>query len=293
MEHKSIHVQINTTKSAEHVFQCICQVRNWWTLDFTGSAANLHDEFVIHHPGRHYSKQRVVDFVPSQRICWEVIESRLDWINGDKEEWTGTRMEFAITEIKGNTHLDFRHEGLTEEKACFGRCTEGWQMVIAQRLLTFIETDKSLEDEPESSRKDLHVELSVQAAPGEVLSKIAAVGDWWARDFSGSAGEKGDRFTVRFGKTFVDFSITELIPEQKVIWTVTDCNLEWINNKKEWAGSQVVFDLAASTNTTAISFTHIGLTPEVECYKSCEPGWKHHLVDSLVPFINSGKGFPE
>ena len=133
----------------------------------------------------------------------------------------------------------------------------------------------------------------VNASVEETMKKISQVNFWWAKNFKGNADKLNDIFTVDFGKTFVDFQISELIPNKKVIWKVTDCNLDWINNKKERNGTEVVFEISEKEKTTQINFTHIGLVPGVECYNDCEVGWNGFVTNSLVKFINEGKGMPE
>jgi hypothetical protein len=140
---------------------------------------------------------------------------------------------------------------------------------------------------------NFHRTITVHASPEEAMDKISHVNLWWAKNFKGKAGRPGDSFTVRFGETFVDFKVSELVPNKKVVWKVTDCNLHWINDKKEWNGTDVVFDISKKGNETQIDFTHVGLVPGVECYKDCEVGWNGHVTNSLVKLINEGKGVPE
>ena len=135
--------------------------------------------------------------------------------------------------------------------------------------------------------------ISVNAAPKTAYEKIAKVDGWWAKNFSGKALHENDTFKVNFGETFVDFKITEAIPGKKAIWHVTDCHLDWINNKKEWQGTEVVWELTPDKEGTKIKMTHEGLVPEVECYEDCETGWNGHVKGSLVAFINENKGRPE
>ncbi len=95
-----------------------------------------------------------------------------------------------------------------------------------------------------------------------------------------------DKFTVPFGEpSFVDFVVSEMITNKKVIWSVTDCYLPWFNDKKEWNNTQVVFELSGENGKTKIDFTHIGLVPGIECYDACEKGWDGHVTESLVKFI--------
>jgi hypothetical protein len=142
-------------------------------------------------------------------------------------------------------------------------------------------------------KQDFNLTINVKASPADAMEKINQVNQWWAKNVKGKADKRGDKFTVDFGKTFVDFQISELIPEKKVVWKVTDCNLHWINNKKEWKDTEVVFELMKKNNSTQIEFTHVGLVPQFECYRNCEAGWTEHVTVSLVKLINEGKGNPE
>ena len=143
------------------------------------------------------------------------------------------------------------------------------------------------------AKKNYHVTLKVNASAEEAMKRISQVNKWWAKKVKGKAEKLNDEFTVDFGETFVDFQISELVPNKKVVWKVIDCNLHWIENKKEWNRNEVVFEIIPGRNSTKIDFTHIGLVPGVECYEDCEVGWNGHLMGSLVNLINEGKGQPE
>ena len=142
-------------------------------------------------------------------------------------------------------------------------------------------------------KKNFHVAISVNASAEETIKNINAVNLWWAKSVIGKSEKLNDKFTVDFGETYVDFQITELILNKKVVWKVLDCNLQWIKEKKEWKDTEVVFEISPENNKTKIDFTHIGLVPGVECYNDCESGWTGHITNSLVKLINEGKGMPE
>ena len=145
----------------------------------------------------------------------------------------------------------------------------------------------------ETTIKDFDYSLLVKASAKEAMKKISQVNLWWAKNFKGKAAKLNDMFSVYFGDTFVDFKISEVIPGKKIIWLVTDCNLGWIKDKKEWKNTEVIWALTEKDGKTQIDFVHKGLTPESECYESCKPGWTGHLKGSLVKLINDGKGNPE
>lgn len=141
--------------------------------------------------------------------------------------------------------------------------------------------------------ENFHKTIKVNAAAKEAMKKISQVNLWWAKNFKGKAEKLNDAFSVHFGETFVNFQISELVPDKKVVWKVTDCNLHWIKAKKEWNGTEVVFEISQKNDSTQIDFTHIGLIPGVECYNDCDAGWTGHITKSLVHLINEGKGMPE
>ena len=143
------------------------------------------------------------------------------------------------------------------------------------------------------ANKSFHTTIQVNASPEETIKKIGQVNKWWAKNVNGKSENLHDNFTVDFGTTWVDFQITELVPNKKVVWKVTDCNLEWIQNKKEWKGTNVVFEISENKNASQIDFTHFGLIPSFECYEDCKTGWTEHVTESLVNFINNGNGMPQ
>jgi len=135
---KDYTVTITVSQTPEEVFTAILQIPKWWTKDFEGSVAKLNDEFVICHPGQHYSKQKLVEVIPGKRLVWLVTDSTLNWLKKDQHEWTNTKMIFSITPKGDETVLHFTHEGLVPEKECYARCGQGWKMVITEGLVRFI-----------------------------------------------------------------------------------------------------------------------------------------------------------
>ena len=144
MENKSFTATIEVAKSPQDVFKCLKEVPKWWSKDFEGSSGKLHDEFVICHPGRHFSKQRLIEVIPDKKIVWYVTESNLDWLEKDQAEWTGTKMIFELTPKENKTVINFMHEGLAPGKECYDRCQQGWNMVIKERLFNFITEGKEI-----------------------------------------------------------------------------------------------------------------------------------------------------
>jgi len=126
MKKKNYTATIEVAKSAKDVFNDIKEVSKWWSKDYEGNSTNLNDEFVICHPGAHFSKQKLIEVIPDKKVVWLVTDSELNWLENDKHEWTNTKMIFEITPKEDKTLLHFTHEGLAPEIECYDRCTNAW-----------------------------------------------------------------------------------------------------------------------------------------------------------------------
>lgn len=138
---------------------------------------------------------------------------------------------------------------------------------------------------------DFNCSIAANISAEEATKKIANVPEWWGVTFTGNAGKQNDKFTITMGgDSFFHFTVTEFIPGKRIAWLITDCNMPWYSDKKEWANTRLIFDLHENNGGTELHFTHEGLTPDIECYKDCEPGWTHWIKTSLFSYLTTGKG---
>jgi hypothetical protein len=141
---KDYSATIELATSPMNVFTHLKDVSKWWSKDFEGNSAQLNDEFVICHPGRHFSKQKLVEVIPDKKLVWLVTDSKLDWLDKDKGEWTDTKMIFELVPKGDKTVLHFTHEGLVPEKQCYAMCERGWNNVIKDWLVKYIIEGKAI-----------------------------------------------------------------------------------------------------------------------------------------------------
>ena len=140
---------------------------------------------------------------------------------------------------------------------------------------------------------DYHSQLRANTTAKQAFENISHVSAWWAKNFEGSARKLNDVFTVRFGETFVTFRITEMVADKWIVWQVEDCHLPWLNDKKEWNNTKVIWEITSSkTHSTQVDMTHVGLVPGIECYDRCEEGWDRHIKESLFKLLTEDKGQP-
>jgi hypothetical protein len=141
-------------------------------------------------------------------------------------------------------------------------------------------------------QKNYHSTIETNVSPKRAFNSINSVTEWWDQDVTGSSQKLRDEFTVRFGDTSVDFRIIEMVPDQKVVWEVTDCYLPFLKDKTEWKGTKVIFEISERNSLTRIDMTHEGLVPGIECYENCEKGWNLYFKESLYKLLTTGKGVP-
>jgi hypothetical protein len=138
---------------------------------------------------------------------------------------------------------------------------------------------------------DYTITFAIDNSVEETFNTINKVTDWWTNDLIGSSTNVNDVFTVHFGDVHVSTQkIIELIPNQKIVWLVTESKLNFIKDQQEWNNTTVCFELFKQGDTTLLHFTHVGLTPEVECYTSCTKGWDYFIKGSLYKLLTEGKG---
>ena len=141
--------------------------------------------------------------------------------------------------------------------------------------------------------QSLTVTFTVDQTPGEVFDAINNVRGWWSGEIDGSTDKLGEEWTYRYKDVHRSTQkITELVPGKKVVWHVTDATLNFVKDKTEWNGTDIVFEIKSKDGKTELRFTHIGLVPTFECYGGCSGAWGFYINDSLRNLITAGKGQP-
>ena len=142
--------------------------------------------------------------------------------------------------------------------------------------------------------KDLTITFQVDQTPHEVFNAVNNVRGWWSEGIEGDTQELNDEFIYRHKDIhYSKQKLIELVPDQRVVWLVTDSRLNFLENKTEWTGTTIHFEINSHENKTELRFTHMGLTPGVECYEACLDGWGMYARNSLYQFITTGKGAPD
>jgi hypothetical protein len=105
-------VEIELTKSPNDVFSHLINLKAWWPENFEGKNTKLNSEFVLSTGDSHFSKNKVIEFVPDKKFAWLVTEGLR---KTDNFEWAGTKMIFELTPKGNNTILKFTYDGVVLE----------------------------------------------------------------------------------------------------------------------------------------------------------------------------------
>lgn len=140
-------------------------------------------------------------------------------------------------------------------------------------------------------KEDFTTTITVDQSPKDVFTAINNVRSWWQGEITGNTNNLQDEFIYRMEDIhYSKQKIVEVIPDKKVVWLVTESKLNFAQDKSEWTGTKIIFEITQVGNKTQLHFTHSGLVPKFECYKNCSNAWEQLVQESLYSLITTGKG---
>jgi hypothetical protein len=143
------------------------------------------------------------------------------------------------------------------------------------------------------SDKNFTTGFAVDQSPAEVFAAVNNVRGWWSEEIEGDTDRLGAEFTFHYQDLHRStHRITELVPGRRVVWHTTDSRINFVEDKTEWTGTDVVFEITRKGDQTELRFTHVGLVPAIACYGDCSGAWGFYINDSLRSLITSGRGRP-
>ncbi len=148
----------------------------------------------------------------------------------------------------------------------------------------------SLKKSP-SATTSFTTSILVDASAQEVFDAVNDVSAWWSGKIEGRTDHLGAVFEYRYEDLHRSTQkVTEWVPGTRVVWRVTDSHIAFVDDTKEWNGTDMVFEIARKGGKTELRFTHVGLVPTLACYGKCEGGWTFLIQESLRDRIIKGRG---
>jgi hypothetical protein len=287
-------------QTPQEVFDAINNVRGWWSQAIEGDTDKLGAEFKYHYQDVHRCAFKITEFVPGKKVVWHVLDNYFNFIK-DKNEWVDTDVVFEIAPKGDKTEVHFTHVGLVPAYECYDVCSNAWGSYITGSLRDLIATGKGhpnpieevVSRAREMSEQNYSTAFTVDQSPEEVFAGINNVRAWWSGEIAGNTDQLGAEFTYRYENLhYSTQKITELVPGKKVVWHVVDSSINFVKDKTEWTGTDIVFEISRKDDRTELRFTHVGLVPAIACYGDCSDAWSGIINSSLFNLISTGKGEP-
>ena len=135
--------------------------------------------------------------------------------------------------------------------------------------------------------------LLVDQTPEEVFNAIDNVRGWWSQEIEGDTDKLNAEFIYHYKDVHISkMKITEFVPGKRITWLVMENYFNFTNDKNEWKGNKIIFEINQKGNKTELQFTQEGLVPAYECYDVCHDAWTNYIQKSLRSLITTGKGQP-
>ena len=135
--------------------------------------------------------------------------------------------------------------------------------------------------------------LLVDETPEEVFNAVNNVRGWWSQEIEGDTDKLNAEFIYHYKDVHISkMKITEFVPGKRITWLVMENYFNFTNDKNEWKGNKIIFEITQKGNKTELQFTQEGLVPAYECYDVCHDAWTNYIQKSLRSLITTGKGQP-
>ena len=96
---------------------------------------------------------------------------------------------------------------------------------------------------------DFTTTLLVDQTPTEAFKAINNVRGWWSEEIEGSTDKLNDEFKYHFEDIHsCKMKLTEVIPDKKVAWLVMDNYFKFTEDKTEWIGTKISFEITEKDN---------------------------------------------
>jgi hypothetical protein len=168
-------------------------------------------------------------------------------------------------------------------------CTSNPKPVAEEAKLTNANVIKSNTMDNKSYTATIVVEKDPQTAFNAIKNFRA----WWSEEIEGETDKLNATFVYHYKDVHIcKLKLVEEIPGKKLVYEVLDNQFNFVDDKTEWIGTKLIFDIAAEGDKTKVKFTHEGLVPQYEFYKVCNDAWSNYINNSLYKLITTGKGQP-
>ncbi len=144
---------------------------------------------------------------------------------------------------------------------------------------------------------DLEFRLKLAAPASRVYEAIRDGSKWWTR-FAQIDNAIGGVSRFRFPRAgfYAAMKTVATEPGRLVEWECVEqahAQDSGFVDLHDWQGTRVRFALEPDgEDRCVLHFTHVGLTPRLECHDTCKSAWSFYLNESLRGYVEQDRGQP-
>ena len=98
--------------------------------------------------------------------------------------------------------------------------------------------------------------IVVDQTPDEAFAAINNVRAWWSQEIDGPTDAPGGVFTYHFEDVHrCTMQIVEFVPGEKVVWLCLENYFSFTEDKSEWTGTKISFEISRAGDKTQVRFT--------------------------------------
>lgn len=143
------------------------------------------------------------------------------------------------------------------------------------------------------STQSFTTKIIVDQSPEEVFKAVQNVRGWWSEEIEGKTEELNDQFNYHYEDIHrCKIKLAEVIKNEKIVWLIEQNYFKFTQDKTEWTGTKPTFEITEKNGKTELTFTHVGLVSDYECFEICRDSWTNYIQKSLKNLIETGKGTP-
>jgi uncharacterized protein YndB with AHSA1/START domain len=134
---------------------------------------------------------------------------------------------------------------------------------------------------------DIIHQIGVKSKPENIyqlLTTDEGLSQWWTKDTQG-AGDIGSMIEFKFNEIGLQFEVSKLIANKKVVWKHKGSVPE------AWMGTEIVFNLIEEDKQTLVRFNHQNWSQSSDFMAHCCTKWAVFLL-SLKDAVEKGEGNP-
>ncbi|HEX8754099.1 MAG TPA: SRPBCC domain-containing protein [Solirubrobacterales bacterium] len=112
-------------------------IRSWWVVDVKGGEGGAGETMRLTWPRGGFTELRIDRLQRPGAVEWTCTACHVEGFE-PPDEWVGTRICFALSEIAGGTRLELVHHGLAALD-CIELCEAGWSFHLRTSLRGLLE----------------------------------------------------------------------------------------------------------------------------------------------------------